>query len=427
VNPTPQTSAADTFPCAKCGANLSWDAGKRSMHCQFCGHDQPMPVQPSGGMQIREIPLEEGISQAPKGLGAPVTTLKCKDCGATVNVGEGERTAACAFCGSKQVLQIETDANAIRPESLLPFQIDKAAANKGFGDWLKGLWFRPNDLKRMASVQEMGGVYVPFWTFDAYCDSDWTAERGWHYYVTETYTAYENGQQVTRTRQVQRTRWEPAWGNRRGDFYDDMLVCASRGLPSTLVDKFSSFNTKQLVPYAPQYLAGWRAEAYAIDLMSAHGTSINKMADQQQARCGRDVGGDTHRSLVVNNRWYRETFKHVLLPIWIAAYRYNDKVYRFLVNGQTGEVTGEAPYSFWKIFFACLLGAAVIGVIGYFVYQNQTAKQREQEEQQKKQQLEDEKNDDGDDDKPAPKKKGKHGSRAPLIEGRDGTLVVVPV
>ena len=426
MNTIPQTSASDTFPCAKCGANLSWDAGKRSMHCQFCGHDQPMPVQPT--QQIREIPLEEGISQAPKGLGAPVTTLKCKDCGATVNVGEGERTAACAFCGSKQVLQIETDANAIRPESLLPFQIDKPTANRRFGDWLKGLWFRPNDLKRMASVQEMGGVYVPFWTFDAKVDSDWTAERGWHYYVTETYTAYENGQQVTRTRQVQRTRWEPAWGQRRGDFHDDTLVCASRGLPSQLVDKFSSFNTKQLVPYAPQYLAGWRAEAYAIDLMSAHGTAVNKMTEAQQSKCSRDIGGDTHRSLVVNNRWYAETFKHVLLPIWIAAYRYNNKVYRFLVNGQTGEVTGEAPYSFWKIFLACLLGAAIIGVIGYFMVQNQNEKQRQQEEQQKKEQMqEDNGGDDDQDDKPAPKKKGKHGMRSPIFEGRDGIRVEVPV
>ena len=421
AGPPPDPSkAVDTFPCAKCGAQLSWDAGKRSMHCTFCGHDQPMPTMPT--QQIREIPLEEGLASAPKGLGAKVSTIQCKECGATVNVGEGERTAKCAFCGSGQVLQIQTDANAIRPESLVAFQIDKPTANKHFADWLKGLWFRPNDLKKMAQVQEMGGVYVPFWTFDARVDSDWTAERGFHYYVTESYTAYENGQRVNRTRQVQRTRWEPAWGNRRNDFYDDTLVCASRGLPTALVDKFSSFNTKQLVPYAPQYLAGWRAEAYAVDLPSAHGTARNKMSDQQNARCASDVGGDTHRSLVVNNRWYAETFKHVLLPIWIAAYRYNNKVFRFLVNGQTGEVTGEAPLSFWKIFLACLLGAAIIAVIGYFVVQSHN---KDVEEQQKQQQQNTPSGDD-DDDKPAPKKK-KHGERAPIFRGRDGTRVVVPV
>ena len=365
--PTP-SAAVDTFPCAKCGAQLSWDAQKRALHCPFCGHDQPMPVQPT--QQIREIPLSEGLSLAPKGLGAPVSTISCKDCGATVNVGEGERTAACAFCGSKQVLQIQTDQNAIRPESLIAFQIDKPTANKRFGDWLKGLWFRPNDLKKMAAVQEMGGIYVPFWTFDAQVDSQWNAERGWHYYTTESYQTVENGQRVTRTRQVQHTRWEPAWGN-RSDFHDDTLVCASRGLPSELVNKLSSFNTKQLVPYAPQYLAGWRAEAYAVDLMAANGTAKQKMADIQIGRCGSDVGGDTHRSLVVNNRFSRETFKHVLLPIWIAAYRYNNKVFRFLVNGQTGEVEGEAPFSVWKILLFSLVVAAIIGVIIYFVAINQ--------------------------------------------------------
>ena len=158
------------------------------------------------------------------------------------------------------------------------------------------------------------------------------------------------------------------------------------------------------------------------------------MAQQQEARCARDVPGDTHRGLVVNNHFSRETFKHVLLPIWIAAYRYNDKPYRFLVNGQTGEVTGEAPYSFWKIFLACLLGAAIIGVIGYFVVQNQNEKQRQQEEQQKKQQLEDDKSNSDDDEDDKPKKKGKKGSwlrdfEKPMrgFEGRDGTLVTVPV
>jgi DNA-directed RNA polymerase subunit RPC12/RpoP len=427
VNQPEPSTAVDTFPCAKCGANLSWDAGKRSMACPFCGHAQPMPTQPTTAIQ--EIPLEAGIAAAPKGLGTQVTTVQCKDCGATVNVGEGERTAQCAFCGSKQVLQIQTDANAIRPESLVPFQIDKATANRRFGTWLAGLWFRPNDLKKMAQVQEMGGVYVPFWTFDAKVDSDWTAERGWHYYETEVYTAYENGQQVTRTRQVQRTRYEPAWGSRRGDFHDDVLVCASRGLPAALVEKFSTFNTKQLVPYQPHYLAGWRAESYAVDLMSGHGVARNKIIQTQERYCSSDVGGDTHRSLVVNNRFYAETFKHVLLPIWIAAYRYNTKVYRFLVNGQTGEVTGEAPYSFWKIFFFCLAIAAAVGVIGYFMVQHQKSQQEERDREEEKRLEEKRKaaeEEDDEDDKP--KKKGKKGSmRSPVFEGLDGTLVVVPV
>jgi DNA-directed RNA polymerase subunit RPC12/RpoP len=443
-----QQQAGQTFPCGQCGAQLLWDATKQAMSCPYCGHQQAMPMQSQAGA-IREIPIEEGYRTATRGLGVQVQTINCKDCGATVNVGEGERTAKCAFCGSEKVLAVETDANAIRPESLVAFQVDKAAANKKFGDWLKDLWFRPNDLKHMAKVQEMGGVYVPYWTFDAQVQSSWTAEAGYYYYETEYYETVENGETVTRERQVQRTRWEPAWGQ-RADFYDDVLVCASKGLPSELVEKFSTFNTQGLVPYAPQYLAGWRAEAYAVDLPNAHGIGRQKIVDSQYARCGRDVPGDTHRNLSVNNQFSRETFKHVLLPIWIAAYRYNDKVYRFLVNGQTGEVVGKAPWSFWKIFFFTLFCVAVIAVIGYLVALNQSSSSsgskkskptlqkdegQELQPKKKKKSTDDEelqpkkKSTDDDEEELQPKKKkGTTGSLPKgWFRGQDGTLVSVPV
>ena len=133
---------------------------------------------------------------AAKGLGTPVTQVSCNDCGATVNVTPGEQTAKCAFCGSQQVLAREAAGTAIRPESMVPFKVDKPAANKKFEEWLGHLWFRPNDLKRMAKLQEMGGVYIPFWTFDAWCRSDWTAEAGYYYYETEYYTDEQGNRAV---------------------------------------------------------------------------------------------------------------------------------------------------------------------------------------------------------------------------------------
>lgn len=375
------------FPCTQCGAKLHYDAGVLAMVCPYCGHKETIPTgggaafgqqqgygPQAGHAGVREVPIEEGFRLAQRGLGVQVATIQCGDCGATVNVGQGERTTKCAFCGSAKVLSQETNQQAIRPESLVPFQITKEAANGKFGQWLSSLWFRPNDLKRMAKVQEMGGVYVPFWTFDAHVDSQWSADRGWYYYETETYTSYENGRSVTRTRQVQRVRWESAWG-RRQDFHDDTLVCAGKGLPVELVDTFVTFNTKQLVPYQPAFLAGWRAEAYALDLMPAWGQGQQKMANAQQTRCAGDVGGDTHRNLNVQNTFYQVTFKHVLLPIWIAAYRYNGKVYRFLVNGQTGEVVGKAPWSVWKITAAVVTVLAILAVIAVVLH-NQDAKRK---------------------------------------------------
>lgn len=352
------TSAALTFPCESCGAQLQYDASVRAMRCPYCGAQQAVQTQAPAGA-VREIPIEEGLQRAARGLLAPVTTIACEDCGATVNVGQGERTARCAFCGSEKVLPREADPNLIRPESLVPFQVDKRGASDRFGAWLGTLWFRPSKLKKLASVEEMGGVYVPFWTFDALVVSRWTADAGYHYYETEYYEVTVDGRTETRSRQVQRTRWEPAWGQRR-DGYDDVLVCASKGLPGDLVAKLSTFDTKRLLPYEPRFLAGWRAESYAIDLLPAWAEGQDRIASEQRTRCSRDVPGDTQRNLEVNNAFYDVTFKHVLLPVWIAAYRYDGKVYRFLVNGQTGEVVGKAPWSFWKIF---LFVAAIVAAI----------------------------------------------------------------
>jgi DNA-directed RNA polymerase subunit RPC12/RpoP len=355
-------AAAVSFPCKSCGAKLAFDPSSQAMACPYCGHKEAVTTAGAGAAMIREIPLEQGMALALKGFGAAVTTIKCGECGATVNVGEGERTASCAFCGSKQVLAQETNQGAIRPESLVPFKVTKEDANGRFGTWLGKLWFRPSDLKKMAKVQEMGGVYIPFWTFDAFVRSQWTAERGWYYYETETYTETVDGRTETRTRQVQRTRWEGAAGWRQ-DTYDDVLVCAGKGLPSGLADQFSTFDTRALIPYQPQFLSGWRAESYAIDLMPGWEIGREKMESSQMGRCAGDVGGDTHRMLSVSNMFSNVTFKHVLLPIWIAAYRYNGKVFRFLVNGQTGEVVGQAPWSVWKILGLVAVIVAIVGAI----------------------------------------------------------------
>ena len=303
---------------------------------------------------------KRGCASRARGLGTPVTQVSCNDCGATVNVTPGEQTAKCAFCGSQQVLAQEAPGTAIRPESLVPFLVDKAGANQKFEQWLARLWFRPSDLKKMARLHEMGGVYIPFWTFDAWVRSTWHAEAGFHYYETEFYTDEDGNRE---TRQVQRTRWEPASGW-RNDFFDDTLVCASKGLPPALVAKFRSFDTKQLSPYKPEFLAGWRAEAYAVDLMPAWGTAQDDMCRAQQIRCAGDVPGDTHRNLHVQNNFSNVTFKHILLPIWIAAYRYKGKPYQFLVNGQTGEVVGKAPWSVLKI---SLFTVAILALIGALV------------------------------------------------------------
>jgi DNA-directed RNA polymerase subunit RPC12/RpoP len=365
---SPTEVKAKRFKCDQCSAEMTFDAASQKLKCAFCGFVKDVPPGESGGA-IVEHSIFEGLAAAPRGFGAEGTrTNRCQECGANVVFPSNVTATRCTFCGSARVLEQSENQSALRPESLLAFSVDKKAANDHFARWLGKLWFRPNDLKQLARVQELNGVYVPFWTFDADVDSRWTAEAGYHYYTEEEYTTQEQGRTVTKTRQVQHTRWERAWGQ-RNDHYDDVLVCASKGLPAELAARLHTFDTERLVPYSPGFLAGWRAEEYAIDLQGGFSTAKDVMAGSQEKRCASDVPGDTQRNLRVNNTFSRVTFKHVLLPVWIAAYRYHDKVYRFLVNGQTGEVVGKAPWSWIKITLFVLTLAA-LAVLLYFLFGN---------------------------------------------------------
>jgi hypothetical protein len=227
------------------------------------------------------------------------------------------------------------------------------------------LWFAPGTLLEYARKgRAMNGVYVPFWTFDADTASRYAGERGEYYYETRTVTVQVNGRTERRQEQVRRTRWYPARGKvARG--FDDMLVMASTSLPARLGNELTPWDLGALVPYSPDYLSGFQSEGYTIPLADGHAEARNRMADVIRSDVRRDIGGDEQRIHSVETAWSAETFKHILLPIWTAAYKYNGKSYRFLVNGQTGEVQGERPWSIWKIAFTVIVVAALALTVLY--------------------------------------------------------------
>lgn len=349
--------------CHACGARMEFDPGQGCLSCPFCAATRAIGA---GDVErtIVEYDLEKGLSQQlERGYGVALRSVACQQCGAVVSHGESTTSRSCDFCGSPQVLEQVDSRKPIRPESVVPFKVDRQVATGKFAAWLGTLWLRPSDLKRLAKVSEMTGMYVPYWAFDTNVHSDWTAEAGYYYYVTESYTTQdEKGRSVRRTRQVRKVRWRPAWGG-RDDSFDDLLVCGSQGLPVELTRELEPFDTTHLEPYDPRYLAGWKAEEYNIELDAAWKMAVARVEQAQRERCSRDVPGDTQRNLHVSNRLSDEKFKHILLPIWISVYRYRDKPFRFLVNGQTGEVIGHAPWSVLKITLLVLFLAAIAAVL----------------------------------------------------------------
>jgi predicted RNA-binding Zn-ribbon protein involved in translation (DUF1610 family) len=365
------------FPCPQCGAELDFDADQGVLACSYCGHTSTVPMTEQA---IKEHSLDTALQamvDAPQemGYGENKRSIKCQSCGAVNTVDATVISTECAFCGSNQVVPQEQVAQVVKPESLLPFQVDQAKAMGLFQAWLGRGFFRPNPVKAIAkdARAKIQGVYLPFWTFDAYTSSWWTAEAGYYYMVSETYwTTDEAGKRVQRTRQVQKVRWEPASGSLALPF-DDVLVPASQSVERAMVQRIYPFDTKALVPYEPGFLSGWGAEAYTVDLREAWATGQEIIQNQVEAACAQRVPGDTHRNLQVRTAFSNMTYKHVLFPVWISSYTYREKVYHFLVNGQTGEVQGQAPVSWIKVTLVILVIVAIIVVIFVLLSQGNTA------------------------------------------------------
>jgi predicted RNA-binding Zn-ribbon protein involved in translation (DUF1610 family) len=370
-NETPKVKAHQSFPCPSCGAEMNWNAHYQLLVCDYCGHEQ----QPQQEGQVVEYDLEEflksGASKA-QGYGLETKSIQCRQCGATTAVEPHVTSVECPFCGSSAVLEQETDADVIRPESVVPFKISRDFALRNYRTWLGRGIFRPGDLARRAARGQIYGVYIPFWTFDAEAFSRWWADAGYYYYETETYTTTENGDRVTKTREVRKTRWEPEQGRHKGH-YDDVLVYATNSLDQEILERIYPYNTKELAPYAPEYLSGWRAEQYQINLQEGWQIGQEKIEDYERDACVELIPGDTYRNLNVETAIADVTFKHALLPVWIASYRYNDKVYRYMVNGQTGKVQGEKPISWIRVAIAVIIVLVIIGVIIYLMSRGENA------------------------------------------------------
>lgn len=252
-------------------------------------------------------------------------------------------------------------ARQIKPQALVPFVLDEGQARAAMVAWMGNLWFAPNTLLEYARKgRTLNGIYVPFWTFDADTQSRYSGSRGDYYYETRTVTVNVNGRNEQRQERVRKTRWTSVSGH-VAERFDDVLTIASTSLPQRLGNELTPWDLTALVPYSADYLAGFRAEGYTVGLADGHAQARVQMEHIIMQNVRRDIGGDEQRVNDINTDWADETFKHILLPVWMAAYKYNAKSYRFVVNGQTGEVQGERPWSAWKIGFA-ILGVVAIGV-----------------------------------------------------------------
>ncbi len=361
-----QAAAAKQFPCQKCGARVDFAPGTTALKCPYCGFENPIP---QSNEEIRELDYQAQLA----GLAGTQETseaerVQCQNCAAETTLPPDVVSGTCPFCGSNLVATTQCK-RLIKPRSLLPFGITQRQAFDSFQKWIKGLWFAPRALKGYAQSEgKLTGVYVPFWTYDSRTTSFYTGERGEDYWETERYTTTENGRTVSKTRRVKHTRWHSVSGT-VWESFDDILVPGSDSLPGDCLRKLEPWDLERLVPFADDYLSGFRAESYRVNLQDGFANAKVIMDAAIRVSIARDIGGDHQRINSVRTQYDGVTFKHILLPVWLSAYRFKEKVYRFLVNARTGEVQGERPWSGWKIAGMVVAILLVILVL-VLVFQN---------------------------------------------------------
>ncbi|MFS4454547.1 DNA helicase PriA [Maribacter sp. 2304DJ31-5] len=347
--------------CVNCGAELKYRPGTKNISCDYCGYQEAIAIDESG---FEELELYPYLNQ----MGAQkhseeISMLRCKNCGAQQHVEENYKSLHCVYCSMPLVLEDSYKEDWILPGAVLPFQIDRKKSHRIFKEWIDNLWFAPNNLKKAAlDPKYTKGLYLPYWTFDAKLIGEYIGQRGDYYYVTETYRD-SNGK--AQKRQRRKTRWTNTSGTVSG-FIDDTLVKASKQQKGRIPAKVAHWNLKLLQPFNSSFLRGFVTEKYTIPLKEGH-LVAEKEGERIAERWSRQkIGGDTQRITNLQYSLFDETFKHILLPVYISSYRYNDQEYRFYINGQTGTVSGRRPYSFWKIFFLVLFILVLVALFAIF-------------------------------------------------------------
>ncbi|WP_274914553.1 hypothetical protein [Streptomyces sp. WZ-12] len=332
-----------TYACPSCGSTTEYAPGTSALRCPNCRFEQPIaPVN----REVREHAWEELAGLPPKPLEPGGQALKCPGCGAV-----NETTALsgrCQFCSTPLVASAAGDR--IAPEGLVPFRVAKREVHDNLRTWARSRWFAPNNLKKVSAAETLHGTYVPHWTYDAETSSTYRGQRG------EEYTVGSGDTKETKV------RWYRVNGSVQRVF-DDVLVPGVGNIPAERLQALEPWPLKQAVAYQEEYLAGFRTLRYEVEPEAGFQTAQQKMAEVIEKDVKRDIGGDRQRVHEINTDYAAVTYKLLMLPVWFASYVYNGKQWQVMVNAETGEVTGDRPYSPWKIAFAVIILAIVVATL----------------------------------------------------------------
>lgn len=345
------------FACNGCGAAIEFAPGTASMKCPYCGTQTSIETAES---VKNDYAAYVAAPHAPL-ADIPPFTVACGNCGTSTTTTA--ISSRCTSCKSALVVTEDAAGQLKSPDGIVPFLVDKERAGKEFREWSGSRWFAPNALKKVVKADNMVGTYLPHWGFDDNTTTDYTGQRGEHYWETETYTDIgPKGEMVTRTREVQKTQWYPASGRVSRAFVD--VLCPGVTSPDAhTLEKLGPWSTRGSTGYQTEFLAGFDTPRYTVPAEAGFAEAQRQMAEQIERDCRDDIGGDEQRVRTMHTIDSDVLFRLLLMPLWLATYAFSGRTYHVYVNANTGEVIGERPYSWVKITLAIAVAVAVLVAI----------------------------------------------------------------
>ena len=353
------------YKCPACGGPLHFDPESQKLKCDFCGsvfepaeiseqYSEANAAAAAAGTQLSE---SNDVMQWSKEEAAHMRAYSCPSCGAQLICDENTAATSCPYCGNPTVVPAQFDG-ALRPDYIIPFKLKKEEAVKSLKSFYKGKPLLPRAFSENNHIEEIKGVYVPFWLYDGAAATDLS------YPGTRVHTHTTRDEIITTTEHFQIER--------KGTVRFKMVPAdASSKMPDELMDAIEPFDYHDLVPFDMSYLPGYLADKYDVSSEEDAKRADTRMKNSAIAEISATVSGytsvmpETEHVHIVPERVH-----YAFLPVWMLSTKWKDEIHIFAMNGQTGKFIGDLPVDygrFWLWFFIITAFLAAILYIMLFV------------------------------------------------------------
>jgi predicted RNA-binding Zn-ribbon protein involved in translation (DUF1610 family) len=355
------TEQTRTYPCATCGGQLEFHIGQQLLVCPHCGNQQD--IVEDTGREVQEQDLRHAVADlqsAPRVQQfAGEKEIVCQSCGGHTTFTGTLAATRCPYCATPIQRDDVHDAPERLPvDGVLPFQVDERTARTAIESWIDSRWFAPSEFKKYNETGSFTSVYMAYFTYDAEAFTDYDGRRG----DTYTVTVGSGDNQRTETR----VRWRNVSGQVQNSF-DDIAVCANTGLDRKHVAALEPWPTQGAKPFSAEYVAGHLCRTYDHDVDQSFGEARARIDAEVRETVKRDIGGDRQDINRLDTRFGTMTYKYLLLPIWLLTVIFEGQPFQVLINGVTGEVQGQRPWSKVKIGLA-IAAAVVLAIIVILIW-----------------------------------------------------------